>query len=147
MKKEMMKMANKHGGYRKPQNPSPVSGPGKLSRRTDTGPKRNTQPVQQISGGAYGERKNLIEQQSAAPMAGTTSVPKMDPVVGLFDPTNRPEEPVTAGNVLGAGPGPSALELPNNRPSITSTIRRLAAVDQTGEAEVVLQQLSERGIV
>ena len=31
-------MAEQHGGKRTPRNPAPVSGPGRLSRRTDGGP-------------------------------------------------------------------------------------------------------------
>lgn len=139
-------MANGHGGYRKPSKPAPVSGPGKLSRRTDGGPSKGPQPVRGMGGGAYGERKALNEQQASAPMQGGTPVPSLPPVTGLFEPTQRPNEPVTAGSVLGAGPGPSALQLPNNKPSLTSTLKRLAAVDMTGETEVVLQQLYDRGI-
>ena len=137
-------MANGQGGYRKPSKPAPVSGPGKLSRRTDGGP----QSMRLASGGKYGERKEMAEMQSSAPMQGGTPTPSpsMPSVTGLFEPTQRPNEPVTAGNILGPGPGPSALQLPNNIPSLTSTLKRLAALDMTGETEVVLQQLYDRGI-
>lgn len=101
------------GGYQKPSNPAPVSGPGKLSRRTDGGP---TQAPKLIpSGGKYGERKALAEQQAAAPMAGNPippmAAPKVaapvTPVTNLFAPTERPDEPVTAGAPVGAGRTPA----------------------------------------
>jgi len=137
-------MAQGHGGYRKPANPAPVSGPGALSRRTDGGP----QAMRLASGGKYGERKQMAEMQSSAPMKGgeVQNTAPLPPVTGLFEPTQRPNEPVTAGSPLGAGPGPEVLNLPNVRPNVVSTLKRLATVDESGEAEVALQMLSERGI-
>lgn len=101
------------GGYRKPNNPAPVSGPGALSRRTDGGP---VQAAKEMSaGGKYGERKALMEMQQAAPMQGnpTPSVPApkitmpRQPVTNLFAPTERPEEPITAGAPVGPGRTPT----------------------------------------
>jgi hypothetical protein len=109
-------MAGK-GGYQKPRNPAPVSGPGKLSRRTDGGP----QAIANIgAGGKYGERKAMQEMQAAAPMAGNPApvapmqVPtKQTPVTGLFEPTQRPGEPVTAG--LSVGPGRTPVDQPTGK--------------------------------
>ena len=42
----------RHGGYRTPSNPAPVSGPGSLSQRTDGGPR---QVQAEMSGMPYGE--------------------------------------------------------------------------------------------
>jgi hypothetical protein len=111
----------KQGGYRRPANPAPVSGPGKLSRRTDGGPssKSAIQGMREMSGGGkYGERKALAEAQSGAPMAGNpvqTQAPVMaaapagPPATGLFDPTQRPGEPVTAGLSVGPGESPEPM--------------------------------------
>lgn len=77
------------------------------------------------SGGAYGERTALAEQQSGAPMASPQQgaptagggsaaparggPPQFGPA-GAFSPTARPDEPLTAGTDWGAGPGaPPAL--------------------------------------
>ena len=62
-------MAEQHGGKRTPRNPAPVSGPGKLSRRTDGGP---AQVNAQMTGMAYGENKDFMEIQEGANMAGLT---------------------------------------------------------------------------
>ena len=95
-----------------------MSGPGALSRRTDGGP---TQAASEIaSGGKYGERKALMDLQQSAPMQGnqipatpipTISAPK-EPITNLFAPTQRPNEPVTAGAPVGAGrtPEPQVAE-------------------------------------
>lgn len=89
----------------------PVSGPGKLSQRTDMAP----QGAKYIPGGKYGEGKALMEQQMSAPMAGSATPKPTAPVLqsapkgkltGLFDPTTRPDEPVTAGLPIGPGRSP-----------------------------------------
>ena len=92
------------GGKRTPANPAPVSGPGRLSKRTDG------QPGSVASGGAYGERKAAEAQQAAAPMAG--GGPATPPVQGgvaplraealntgidVFGPTKRPGQSPMAG--------------------------------------------------
>jgi hypothetical protein len=116
------------GGYRQPSSPAPVSGPGALSKRTDGGP---GQPVRAPSGGAYGERQQLEQLQQAAPLAesagGVTAGAPVDvtaDLVGFGAPTQMPDEPVTAGAALGAGPGLEALGLPS-QPG--EDIRRLVA--------------------
>lgn len=100
------------GGYRKPANPAPVSGPGKLSRRTDGGP---TQAAKGIpANGQYGERKAMQELQQSAPMQGnpvpsmptpTIAAPRPQ-VTNLFAPTQRPDEPITSGAPVGPGRTP-----------------------------------------
>lgn len=81
------------GGYREPEHPAPVSGPGALSRRTDG------QGVRRLPDAGYGESAQFEADQAGAPMAGAQITP--------FDaPTARPGEPVTAGAPLGAGVGP-----------------------------------------
>jgi hypothetical protein len=139
-------MANGQGGYRKPTNPKAFSGQGAQSQRTDGGPSMAQQPIRPMGAdGKYGERKAMNEMQAGAPMAGNP-IPPVEPVTPMFAPTSRVDEPVTAGNPIGAGPGPEALNLPNTTPSITSTLKRLAQTDPTGEAEYALMVLNNRGI-
>jgi hypothetical protein len=139
-------MAKQQGGYRKPSNPKAFSGQGAQSQRTDGGPSMAQQPIRPMdSGGVYGERKAMNEMQAGAPMAGNPT-PPIEPITSMFAPTTRLDEAVTAGNPIGAGPGPEALNLPNTTPSITSTLKRLAQTDPTGEAEYALMMLNNRGI-
>jgi len=108
------------GGYRKPKNPAPVSGPGKLSRRTDGGA-GSKQAMKEIRTGKYGESKKLMEQQQGAPLAGNPSpnpaVQVTKPLTPLFAPTERPDEPVTAG--MGFGPGTNMPPVALNRSKVT----------------------------
>jgi hypothetical protein len=94
------------GGYQKPSNPAPVSGPGALSRRTDGG--GAGQPQQRLANAAYGEQKAFGEIQAGAEMAQSERAP-MPQVTPLSAPTERPDEPVTAGAPMGPGPGPEAM--------------------------------------
>jgi len=104
------------------------------------------QPIRPMAGnGVYGERKSINDMQASAQMAGDP-IPAMEPVTPMFAPTTNPTEPVTAGSVLGAGAGPEALNIPNVTPSLTSTLKRLAQTDPTGEAEYALMMLNNRGI-
>jgi hypothetical protein len=139
-------MANGHGGPRTPKDPKAFSGQGAQSERTDGGPSMKPQPIRPMAGnGVYGERKAMNEMQAGAQMAGDP-IPAGPPVTGLFAETTMPDQAVTAGNPLGAGAGPEALNLPNTTPSLTTTLRRIAQNDPTGEAEYALMMLSQRGI-
>lgn len=103
-------MADARGGYRQPSRPAPASGPGALSRRTDSQPKRPMPDAQ------YGEQQTFQDVQGGAPMAGNSLMPGMGAppsmpaeVTPFGDPTARPDEPITAGIDMGAGPGSASL--------------------------------------
>lgn len=147
------------GGYRKPNNPAPVSGPGALSRRTDGGP-GSKQAMQEIRTGKYGESKALMEQQQGAPLAGSpapsprakTAAPAAQPAITpLFAPTQRPNEPVTAGMPFGDGTN----ELPYNASAmqaaqpegyrLASALQPLLDYDSTGNIRTLYNIAVKRG--
>jgi len=135
-------VANGHGGYRKPNNPAPVSGPGALSKRTDGGP---SQPVMDVGGFEYGGRQDFADIQGGAPMAATDYSAAPTPPPPLFSPTQRPDEPITAGAPVGPGPGPA--EAPQARGPLPSTaMYRLAQADTTGEIARYADILAARGL-
>jgi hypothetical protein len=109
-----------HGGYRRPSNPAPVSGPGALSARTDGG--AATQPEMVASGGPYGSRQEMEGIQGGAAMQGTAPAPRPAP---LDAPTANPAEPVTAGAALGPGIGPEAAGIASDRESTNEQLRPL----------------------
>lgn len=98
-----------HGGYRKPTNPAPVSGPGAHSRRTDG------QPTMDLPDAQYGENAQFRQDQQDGPMATDSgSVPQMPQgappsFTGLAEPSAQPDVPVTDGAEYGPGSGASAL--------------------------------------
>jgi len=114
-------MADQRGGYRKPTNPAPVSGPGALSKRTDG------QPAQYVAGMNYGEGQDFYDLQTQAPMAKTQGAPNpasiplnqgaalagySNEAMPLDAPTQYPDEPVTTGITAGPGAGPEVLASP-----------------------------------
>jgi hypothetical protein len=145
-------MANNHGGSRTPSNPAPVSGPGRLARRTDGGPQ---QTHAQMTGMNYGENADYMDIQSSAPLAAAPSVPTTRSrntvptgqgaaATPLFSPTKRPDEPVTAGVPFGPGDGPSPTTA-QPRTSLADTLALLAPYDSSGEMNRLLTIARRRG--
>ena len=107
-------MAENRGGMRPtaPQNsPTNVSGTGGAG-----------QSGRVASGYAYGMNKQINEQAASAPLAKVAATvarpmnvaPSQPPVTTLTEPTMNPDEPITAGINMGAGPGSEALMLPSD---------------------------------
>jgi hypothetical protein len=142
-------MANGHGGYRQPSNPAPVSGPGALSERTDGGAvdgmQAATQAPKYMPGLGYGKGGENMANQQAAPLAADPT-PMMPAPVPLSAPTQRPNEPITAGVPFGPGPGTEALQVPNMAMSPSVTIKKLAQQDPSGELELLHRALLDRGL-
>jgi hypothetical protein len=98
------------GGYRKPSQPAPVSGPGAGSKRTDGGP---AQKLRDLPDAQYGEAATFRSLQEKAPLAQTPSAtaPRRSSPGGggagsgitpMGAPTTRPDQPITAGMGQGA---------------------------------------------
>lgn len=134
------------GGYRKPENPAPMSGPGALSQRTDGGP---AQGAKYISGLPYGQGQETYNQQTSAPMSGGSPMPPAPEVempTPLFAPTMRTNEPVTSGVDVGDGVGSMALgAMPSQEPTVLSILRNIAQYDPSGETELIYRMLEDGG--
>jgi hypothetical protein len=111
------------GGPRRPSSPAPVSGPGRLSRRTDGGP---TQTMRDIPDAAYGEQQAYTGTQRDAGLAladgalspsagGGGGSPSPVPVTPLGAPSQYPDQPVTNGSALGPGAGFESLGISNEQ--------------------------------
>lgn len=83
------------------------------ANRTDLQNPTKKMAVTAAPGQTYGEAGAQRAAQQAVPM-GTPQAPVVAPgSLGPLDrPTERPLEPVTAGNPMGAGPGSEALVTP-----------------------------------
>jgi len=126
------------GGYRKPMNPAPVSGPGSLSQRTDGGP-ADKQAARYISGLPYGEGQEMMNIQQSAPMAAAPSIEQSNmpsglasaaasqPIIPLDSPSMRPGEPVTHGADMGPGGDSSVLGLGQQDKAVNDEYRAMIA--------------------
>lgn len=127
------------------------SGPGAFSKRTDVGT-----PEMKLGSIAYGEGKETAAIKAGAPLAKTGDVtPSQAPnvsmpqgeVTPLFAPSQRPNEPVTAGIDMGPGPGSSALmmqsQLANRK--MSDILAEMIPYDTTGEIQYLYQNALSRG--
>ena len=98
-----------------------VSGPGSNSKRTDLNVSR--QPARYMSGGSYGEGQELMSLQQGADLAGqqtsnmgvatkpaAAAFRATSPITQLTAPSERFDEPQTAG--MPFGPGTNFINLP-----------------------------------
>jgi hypothetical protein len=123
------------------------AGPGKFSTRTDN---------LQMGSTAYGEGVETQAIKSGAPLSKTADVrparagdvreaATQGPVTELFAPSQRPNEPITAGIDMGAGPGASALMMSNAVIKTSDTLAKMLPFDTDGTIAILYQQAIARG--
>lgn len=119
-----------------------ASGPGALSRRTDTGP---TQKLRDLPDAAYGENATYKDLQQASGLAQSqggeiapalAGNPAAANVTPINAPTQEPNTPVTAGANLGMGPGIEALGLvPQKQQDMNGQIKYLPVLEYMANQE------------
>lgn len=121
------------------------SGPGPFSTRTDG---------MNLPSAGYGEGVETAAIKAGAPMAKTPDVRGMsrtdmgmapsqvERLTPLYAPSQRPDEPITAGSMLGPGPGPEALGINAviPREKLSDILVKMLPFDTTGEVAVLYQQ-------
>jgi hypothetical protein len=118
-----------------------VSGPGKFSKRTDGLSFESTE---------YGSGVENAANKAGAPLAKTPDVrgartsevraAAQEAVTPLYAPTQRPEEPITSGIPMGAGPGPEVLGM--NQPSADTDADRQKLLSYLPALETIAQSPS-----
>jgi hypothetical protein len=122
-----------------------ASGPGKFSKRTDM----------DLGSIAYGEGVETAAIKSGAPLAKTPDVrgiptsqvqaAAQESVTPLYAPSQRPDEPITAGIALGPGPGPEIMGGAPMQGRLSDTLAQLLPFDTTGEITILYQEALARG--
>ena len=121
-----------------------ASGPGKFSKRTDMS----------LGSTSYGEGAETAALNTAAPKSKTRGsaddvggrpANPLTPVTPLFAPSQRPDEPITAGIDLGEGPGSSALMMSKINVRLSDSLVQMLPFDTTGEIAVLYQTALARG--
>jgi len=124
-----------------------AAGPGKFSKRTD------------LPSSGYGEGVETAAIQQGAPLAKTPDTRPMskssmgmapsqvERVTSLYAPTERADEPITAGIAMGTGPGPEALGINavSPRQKQSDILVKLLPFDDTGEITILYQEALARG--
>ena len=127
-----------------------AAGPGKFSKRTDG---------LSFQSPEYGAGVEQAAIKAGAPLARTPDVrptslteqgmapSQLEPVTPLYAPSQRPDEPITSGIALGAGPGPEVLGM-RSAPveKYSDTLAKLLPYDESGEIAVLYQDFIARGL-
>jgi hypothetical protein len=101
---------------------APQNNPANISATGGNG-QSGAQAPKYIPGMAYGQGQATMQQQQGAKMAGPMPTPAPAPVSAmpmaevrpLTAPSDRPDEPVTAGVDFGPGPGSESLMMPQQQ--------------------------------
>jgi hypothetical protein len=123
------------------------AGPGKFSTRTDN---------LQMGSTAYGEGVETQAIKLGAPLSKTPDVRParagdvreaagQSPLTELYAPSQRPNEPITAGIDMGAGPGASALMMQKSVAKTSDTLAKMLPFDTDGSIAILYQQAVARG--
>ena len=122
-------------------------GPGKFSTRTDK---------LEMGSTAYGEGVETQAIKSGAPLAKTGDVrparagdvreaATQAPVTELYAPSQRPDEPITAGADIGEGPGSNALMMQKAITKNSDILAKMLPFDTDGSIAILYQQAVARG--
>ena len=126
-----------------------VSGPGKFSKRTDGLSFQSTE---------YGSGVENTALKAAAPLATTPDVrptsrsemgmapSQLEPVTPLYAPSQRPDEPITAGIAMGDGPGPEVLGVMQRPEALSQVLAQMLPYDTNGEIAALYEQAVTRGL-
>ena len=124
------------------------AGPGKFSTRTDK---------LEMGSTAYGEGVETQAIKSGAPLAKTPDTrparagdvreaAAQGPVTELYAPSQRPDEPITAGIDAGPGVGANAMMMQPATEKLSDVLAKMIPYDQTGEIAILYQRAASRGL-
>jgi len=122
-----------------------VSGPGPYAKRTDLS----------YQSQSYGDGVAYNAAKSGAPLATAQKSPMLSqapqvaapqtPVTGMFEPTQRPNEPVTHGVDVGAGAGSEVLSMAKSSEKLSDTLVKMLPYDTDGSIAILYQDALARG--
>jgi len=127
-----------------------VSGPGSFSKRTDL----------EYQSPEYGAGVEYAALKAGAPLAKTPDVRGVTPtemqsavaqsapqdaVTSLYAPSARPNEPITAGVDVGAGPGSNILSMGKATQKLSDVLVKMLPYDTDGSIAILYQDALARG--
>jgi hypothetical protein len=125
-----------------------VSGPGPYAKRTDL----SYQSQSYGDGVAYDAAKSgaPLERAPKSPMlsqapqvpAGRMPAPSG---IGLFEPTQRPDEPITQGVNIGPGAGSEVLAMRKSSEKLSDVLVKMLPYDTDGSVAILYQEALSRG--
>jgi len=124
-----------------------VSGPGKFSKRTDGISFQSTEYGSGVENAAIKAGAPLAKTPNVRPTSQSEMGMAPSQITPLYAPSERPDEPITAGIAMGPGVGPEALGINQARPMQRQSdiLSKLLPFDDTGEIAILYQEALARG--
>jgi len=132
-----------------PINPlAGVSGPGPFSVRDDQLNLPSSYYGEGVETNAIKKQIPLSKTTGSADNVGGRPRNPLTPITPLFAPSERRDEPVTAGVPVGEGPGSEALMMNQARQkeSLSQTLAQMLPYDTNGEIAALYEQALSRGL-
>jgi hypothetical protein len=117
-----------------------VSGPGKFSKRTDGLSFESTEYGSGVANAATKAGAPLAKTPDVRPTSRSEMGMAPSQITPLYAPSERADEPITAGIAMGEGPGPEALGM--NQPSVDTDADRQKLLSYLPALEAIAQSPS-----
>jgi len=125
-----------------------VSGPGPYAKRTDLSYQSQSYgdgvAYDAAKSGAPLERAQKSPMLSQAPQVPAGGMPAPTGI-GLFEPTQRPNEPITQGVDVGPGAGSNVLSMRKSAEKLSDTLVKMLPYDTDGSIAILYQDALARG--
>jgi len=122
-----------------------VSGPGKFSKRTDGLSFESTEYGSGVANAANKAGAPLAKTPDVRPTSRSEMGMAPSQITPLYAPSERGDEPITAGIAMGPGPGPEIMGATQIRVKTSDTLAKLLPFDDTGEIAILYQEALARG--
>jgi hypothetical protein len=122
-----------------------VSGPGKFSKRTDGLSFESTEYGSGVANAANKAGAPLAKTPDVRPTSRSEMGMAPSQITPLYAPSERADEPITAGIAMGPGPGPEIMGATQIRVKTSDTLAKLLPFDDTGEIAILYQEALARG--
>ena len=124
-----------------------AAGPGKFSKRTDGLSFESTEYGSGVANAANKAGAPLAKTPDVRPTSRSEMGMAPSQITPLYAPSERTDEPITAGIAMGEGPGPEVLGMrPTPVEKYSDTLAKLLPYDESGEIAILYQDFIARGL-
>lgn len=122
-----------------------AAGPGKFSKRTDGLSFQSDAYGAGVENAAIKSGATLSKTPDVNPISLSEQGMAPSQITSLYAPSERPDEPVTAGVDIGPGPGSEVLGRASTQARLSDSLAQMLPYDTTGEITVLYQEALARG--
>lgn len=104
-----------------------------------------TIPLEEGPSTGYGDEQALLDSTAEVPMGGPQPMVPIEDVPNLSDPSQHPEEPLTAGLMTGPGAGPEALGPMGEVDPVRQALQAMLLVAPNNDIQRLIDMLDIQG--